>query len=126
MLLVGAEAALDGDGDGGGGAAHDGDAAADQLGAVHEAGAELLGAGGDDGGGAAAVEVDLALGRVAEGLGGGEGEDVGVGAAELEGDGVLGVRAAEDEAAVEVVLFEEVVGEDHLGIEARPGGDGSH
>ena len=93
--------------------AHGGDACGDQIGLGHQAGAEaaLLHAVRRT----ADVEVDLV---VAEAFadGGGLGELCGIGAAELQRDGMLVGCEAEQARAIAV---QDGVGGDHLGVEER-------
>ena len=112
VLLIDADAAFDGHRHGDA-LLHGGDAGGDQLRLRHEAGAEaaLLHAVG----GAADVEVDLGVAEAFTDRGG-FCERGRIGAAELQGDGIVGGRVGEQARAVAV---QDGVSGDHLGVEQR-------
>ena len=112
IVVVNAEAVLHGDGDGHG-LAHGGEAVGDQLGLAHQAGAERAGLHALRR--AADIEIDLAIAV--------SGADprslrqlVRLGAAELQGDGLLDVIEAKQTIAVAV---DDGVSGDHLRVEQR-------
>ena len=104
----------------GGSAAHGGDALAHELRVVHQARAELLGAGGDNGRRAAAVEVDLIEAGVAQGLVGRAPQNFRIGSTELQSNRVFHFGAAEHKLAVDVVLLEKVISHHHFSVQLGP------